>query len=298
MFCSLAALAVPARRLARTALLASVLVPAVLAGTADGASAARAGKPVDTGWVRLAHFSPDTPEVDVYLASFAKPQSPAVFTGVGYGVLSEYQKLTPGRYSVGMRLAGSAPSSPVVITTAVTVEAGKAYTVAGVGRNADLALKVIGDDLSAAKAGQAKLRVIQASGRAPVVSLRDETGSVLAAGARFPSASPYVDLPAGARTLQLVTADAPLATTTLDAAAGGVYSLVVLDEGAGVTMVVRNDARSAKKSPKGGVAAGLGGAADLAATPSSGVPITAAALGLLLALGAAVAGTRAVRAGR
>lgn len=288
----------PGRR-TRAALLAAVFAPIVLTGTA-GAADADAATP-STGWVRLAHFSPDTPEVDVYLAPFSAPASPAVFKAVGYGVLSEYQQLKPGRYSIGMRLAGAAPSSPVVITTNVTVKSAKAYTVAGVGRNADLALKVIRDDLSAAKAGGARLRVIQASGRAPVVSLRDRDGDTLAAGARFPSASPYVDLPAGARTLELVTAGGPVANTTLDAAAGGVYSLVVLDEGSGVTMLVRNDARSAKAAPKGGVATGLGGAMLSGPTPTQpgGLPAGGVALAALVLAGAgAVAGTRLRRAGR
>src|SRR5262249_9089218 len=51
------------------------------------------------GYVRLAHLSPDTPEVDVYLskpgdASF-KTQ---VFKGVGYGVISPYLSIPVGDY--------------------------------------------------------------------------------------------------------------------------------------------------------------------------------------------------------
>ena len=68
---------------------------ALLLGTALAAAATPAPASADTvGYVRLAHLSPDTPAVDVYLAApdAAKPQ---VFPGVGYGVVSDYLELPP-----------------------------------------------------------------------------------------------------------------------------------------------------------------------------------------------------------
>ena len=95
---------------------------------------------------------PDTPAVDVYLAApgAAKPQ---VFPGVGYGVVSDYLAAAPGRYAVAMRKAGAPASEPPVLTTEVAVTAGDAYTVAGVGRHADLGLRVLNDDLERPRAG-------------------------------------------------------------------------------------------------------------------------------------------------
>ena len=67
------------RNIKRAALLlaASVLL---LAGSAVTAAAATAGSGTatsGTAWIRLAHLSPDTPAVDVYLYSFGEPKRSA-----------------------------------------------------------------------------------------------------------------------------------------------------------------------------------------------------------------------------
>src|SRR3954463_210551 len=73
------------------------------------------------GYVRLAHLSPDTPAVDVYLKAPAGDAKPQVFPGVGYGVMSPYLRLPAGPYQVAMRPAGAAPSTKPVLTTEVNV---------------------------------------------------------------------------------------------------------------------------------------------------------------------------------
>jgi uncharacterized protein DUF4397 len=268
----------PPRRVAVAAVLGALaLLPAGVAGGAAAATSAGAG----TASLRLAHFSPDTPKVDVYLSSFSAPDKPTVFPGVGYGTLSPYQQVPAGRYSIGMRLAGALPSTPLVISTVVAAEAGKAYTVAGVGRKADLALQVFHDDLSRPTGGQARLRVIQAADRVPVIDVRD-AGAPLAQGTRFATESPYVNLPTGEQNLQLVApaTTAPLASTSLDALPGSVYSLVVLDDSSGVRMLLRTDASGARSAPRGGVAAGLGGlsTADGDGAQSLSLPIAVVAV--------------------
>src|SRR5690349_11666487 len=133
----------------------------------DPASAAAAG----VGYVRLAHLSPDTPNVDVYLSAVGGSAEPRVFPGVGYGVVSAYLTLPTGVYAVAMRTAGAPASSPPVLTTQVDVAAGGAYTVAGVGRHADLGLRVIDDDLTLPTGATAKVRIVQASIQAPVLDV-------------------------------------------------------------------------------------------------------------------------------
>src|SRR5262249_41372853 len=87
------------------------------------------------GYVRLAHLSPDTPAVDVYLDSVSGSVPQKVFPSVGYGAFSSYLALPTGTYAVSMRLAGAKASTPPVLSTQVTVQAGDAYTVAGVGKH-------------------------------------------------------------------------------------------------------------------------------------------------------------------
>ena len=72
-------------------------------------------------YVRLAHLSPDTPNVDVYVSSVADPRDSFVVPGVGYGAVSPYRALAPGSYVVSMRGAGAAADSPPVISIVAAI---------------------------------------------------------------------------------------------------------------------------------------------------------------------------------
>ena len=69
---------------------------------------ALAAQPEGPAYLRLAHLSPDTPSVDVYVDSAADPSRSFVVPGVGYGVVSQYQPLPPDNYVISMRPAGAA----------------------------------------------------------------------------------------------------------------------------------------------------------------------------------------------
>src|ERR1700732_4272854 len=88
---------------------AFVLSSGLLAGAASAASAAPAASA--TGWIRLAHLSPNTPAVDVYLYSFGNPSAMTVLKHVAYGTVSPYLKVASGEYTVAMRGAGAAAGS-------------------------------------------------------------------------------------------------------------------------------------------------------------------------------------------
>src|ERR1700679_3627467 len=68
-------------------------------GVADGI----AGPAASTGWVRLAHLSPNAPAVDVYLYNFGNPAARLVLHHVSYGTVSSYQQVPSGEYPVSMR---------------------------------------------------------------------------------------------------------------------------------------------------------------------------------------------------
>ena len=91
----------------RVALLAGsvLLTAAALAGPASVAAAAPASS--GYGWVRLAHLSPNTPAVDVYLYSYGMPNAKIVLHHVSYGTVSPYEKVAHGEYTVAMRAAGA-----------------------------------------------------------------------------------------------------------------------------------------------------------------------------------------------
>ena len=115
-------------RFSRSGRLAVLLASAsVVAGTlayaAPAASAAPAAKAssTGTGWLRLAHLSPNTPPVDVYLYSFHNPNAMIVLHHVAYGTISGYETVAAGEYTVAMRGAGALSSSPPVLSATIDI---------------------------------------------------------------------------------------------------------------------------------------------------------------------------------
>jgi hypothetical protein len=265
--------------------MARVLCAVLLGGFAATTGAVPAAAAGEVGYVRLAHLSPDTPNVDVYLSSVGGGGTPKVFPGVGYGVLSNYLTVPVGTYSVSMRTAGAPASDPPVLTTDVTVLAGKAYMVAGVGKHAGLGLRVIDDDLSPPESGKAKVRVIQASVGAPVLDLSIVDGGEIAAGVAFATTTNYFQVPPGRWTLRAQgTNSGPVSTLPVHLAQGNVYSLLVLDtRSGGLTAQLRVDAARQGTVPNGAVQTGAGGTAPRPAGRwlYGGVPVLLVAIGLL-----------------
>ncbi|SEL77152.1 protein of unknown function [Blastococcus sp. DSM 46786] len=239
----------------------------------------------DAGLLRLAHLSPDTPAVDVYVDSVADPgDGTALLTvpGVGYGTISDYQDVPAGVYTVSMRQAGADPSAPAVLSTTVEIGDGDVRTVAGVGPFADLGLEVLEDDLTLAPSGQARVRIISAAASALTLDAA-VGGTDLATDLAFAEAGDYATVAGDAGSLQL-TVDGEPTELPLELAPGSVYSLFVLDEpGGGLTVRPVLDAAGPGVVPTGGVEAGAGGAAG-AGGPLPALVAGAAGLTLLTGL--------------
>jgi hypothetical protein len=239
------------------------------------------------GYVRLAHLSPDTPKVDVYLSkvgdeSVEQSFRQQKFEHVGYGVVSAYLPLPVGTYAVAMRKEGEPASTTPVLTTQVTVQAGEAYTVAGVGRFAGLGLKVLTDDLSRPADGQSKVRVIQASVGAPVLDVSLANGTPIARSVNFATTTDYRLVTPGTWVLALTPNGSTTVTRLSCTLTGGsVYSLLVLDSPTGLKLELRADANGAGAAPGGGVETGAGGSQATAAVG----PLVLATAGLVLVVG-------------
>jgi len=229
-------------------------------------------------FLRLAHLSPDTPSVDVTVSPFGTAEGSQVVKGVGYGDVSEYQRIEPGTYTIAMRPAGADPKTDPVISATLDATDGRAYTVAGLGKFASLALRVLDDDISLPPAGQARMRVVNAAPLAGELSIRRDDASVIE-GAAFGDASPYTVVPAGKATLTVAPVDASPSKLPVNLEAGGVYTILVLQREGVLSAAVRQDARGAAVVPHGAVETGFGGTAD------SGL-----GLGVLLLACAAAAG--------
>ena len=213
------------------------------------------------GYVRLAHLSPDTPAVDVYLRSRSGAVPPQTFRGVAYGAMSQYLRLPAGAYQVAMRKAGAPAATRPVITTEVDVADGGAYTVAGVGRFADLGLRVLKDDLRLPDPGKAKIRVIQASVKAPVLDVAGKSGATIADGVPFATTTGYREVAPGRWSVRVEpTGGGRTSVLPCTLGAGSVYSLIVLDDRTGgLEPRLHVDAERQGTVPLGGVATGEGG---------------------------------------
>src|SRR5262249_20435145 len=84
-----------------------VLAAAAMLLGIPAAAASASSATTGTGWIRLAHLSPNTPAVDVYLYSFGNSDAKIVLHHVAYGTVSPYEAVTAGDYSVAMRAAGA-----------------------------------------------------------------------------------------------------------------------------------------------------------------------------------------------
>jgi Domain of unknown function (DUF4397) len=261
------------------ACLCSPAQAAVAAQSAPATHAVHGGH----GWLRLAHLSPNTPPVDVYLYAFGKSHAMIVLKHVAYGTVSPYERVRAGDYTVAMRAAGAKPSSKPVLSTSVDILAGHAYTVAGMGPFKALRLQVMRDRLST-PSGKALVQVIQASLQQHQVTI-SAGRTVLASKLPFGTATSFITVSPGARTL-LAAGPSEHAHARVWMPAGSISTVVVLDDPGHLTVRVLEDAAGAANLPTGAPETGFGGTA---AQPGPALlPWLAAVLaGLLLA----VAGT-------
>lgn len=237
-----------------------------------------------SAYLRLAHLSPDTPDVDVTLTSAGDPTWSATVPGVGYGAVSDYRLLPAGSYTVAMRPAGAPADSTPVISTVLDARPGAAYTVAGTGHYTALGLEVLDDELSMPPAGTARLRVVNGAATAPTVDIAVEGGPPIATGVAFASATDYRTVPVGRWS---VTATAPGASPTtlpVDVATNATYTVLLLDRDGGFVTELHQDAAGAGTVPVGGVDTGMGGTADPAPAGWGFVAVVGGVVGLAVLL--------------
>jgi hypothetical protein len=163
------------------------------------ATATDSPTPQGTAMVRVAHVSPDAPNVDVAV------DGATVLEDVAFGAVSGYLEVPAGERQVAISAAGGGPT---VFDDAVSVEADTAYTVAAAGEVGDgadepFAPLVLTDDNADPGGDTARLRVVHASPDAPAVDVTvASSGDALFDGVAF-GESGYVEVPAGDYTVQI-----------------------------------------------------------------------------------------------
>jgi hypothetical protein len=275
----------------------AVLAAAVLAAcTLAGPVAARAEAGPGQALVRVAHFSPDASYVDVYMVSLNRRQ---LFPNVFYKSVSAYWPVTAGPFTYEVRAAGAAPESEPVIQVKGNLAAGKAYTVAAVGRRDRLQGVLLRDDMSPSAPGKAKVRFLDAALDLPAVDFAVAGGPVVESRVGFREPTGYRQLASGRYRVEVRRsgAEAVVARGTVAVRPGTVTS-VALVGGAGEPreLYAFSDAAGSRSAPAGGIRTGAGGIAPSSRAPTAPVPLLAAAalvVGVAMAAGTARRRSRA-----
>lgn len=171
--------------------------------------------------LRVAHLSPDAPNVDVYV------DGALVLPNVPFSAVSGYLMVPAGMRQIEVTPAGS--STPVVIDAMVNLDAGVSYTVAATGLlgASDLQPLVLVDDRNSDPL-QTKVRFVHTGPDAPAVDVAVTNGPVLFGDYEFREASPYLSVPGGSYDLEVRVAG----TNTVALPLPG----VVLTDGTNITV--------------------------------------------------------------
>ena len=186
---------------AAAALAAVMAIPAFAA--ADGHEGAK---------VRVGHFSPDAPAVDIYVNG----EIFADLTGVEFGTLSDYVEVPADAYDIAVVVAGADPAEATVIDAPGTELAeGSRVTIAATGFVENIAPVVLNDDFMLEE-GKAQVRVVHFSPDAPAVDIAPDGAEALIPGLAFPDFAGYVALDEGEYDLEVRLAGEDTVALQLD----------------------------------------------------------------------------------
>jgi hypothetical protein len=189
----------------------------------------------ETSRVRVAHLSPDAPNVDVYANGLK------VLSNVPFKTVSGYLEVTSGRYRFEVRPAGAPATSKAVIDVTTRLGEGLEYTIAATGFLANIRGQIFKDDNSAPPAGKIKLLVVHASPDAPRVDVAITNGPVLIRNLRFGQESDELRPAAGTYNLEVRVAgtkQVALALPNVTFEAGKIYTVFAVDRVANLSVVV------------------------------------------------------------
>jgi Domain of unknown function (DUF4397) len=219
--------------------------------------------PLADALVRVAHFSPDTAGVDVWV------DGARVLRNVGYDTVSDYVPLASGEHQFALRPYGASATSKPILSASAALVADDAYTIAGVGLNKDLRGQIFQDNLGAPPAGRAKVRVIDAAvGTSPIdVAL---SGGAHFDNVGFPNSSVYEAVAPSTYGVSVTNnGKAMLTVPNVVVGAGIIYSFVVIGGGGKpLQLVPVVDARAPAVTPVGAAKTGGGGTARVFVHPA------------------------------
>jgi hypothetical protein len=234
--------------------------------------------------VRVAHFSPDTPGVDVYV------DGQQAVGNMGFETVTDYLAVPAGQHLFELRPSGADPTSAPVWSGSPTLESGAYYTAAGIGPRAELTAQLFTDSMSAPPPGQANARFINAAVDSPTVTVTFGGSPLVFDDAEFAQPTQYQAVAPGRYdvSVQDASGTALVGSQFIEFAAGVNYTVVAIGGGSTpLRLLPVVDARAAATPPAGGMATGAGGTATRPGSGDALAPRVAAAALLLVAMTAA-----------
>lgn len=160
--------------------------------------------------LRVAHLSPDAPNVDVWLDGALV----GALVNVPYPAVSNYLTVSAGSHRVQVFVTGT--STGAVIDVPVTLSPDFDYTAAatgsaaelGTGSTTELNATVVAFDRIRPAAGQTRVRFVHASFNAPAVDVRVVEGPTLFSGSAFRDIEDFVSVDAGSYDLEVLLSPA------------------------------------------------------------------------------------------
>jgi len=152
--------------------------------------------PEGNAMLRVAHLSPDAPNVDVALDDMT------VLTDVPFETVSDYLSVTTGDHQVTVTPTGG---SEPVFDASVSLESGR-QTAAAIGevsgQNQEFTVTLLTDADSGADSGSTRIRAVHTIPDAPAVDVTSGE-TVIADNLAFGEASEYVTVPADVSSVEL-----------------------------------------------------------------------------------------------
>ncbi|MEZ4647339.1 MAG: DUF4397 domain-containing protein [Candidatus Eisenbacteria bacterium] len=151
-----------------------------------------------TAEVRVGHFSPDAPNVDIYL----NDEPVTALTNVPFQAVSDYLEL--GAATQNLKVFVSGTNTSPVIEADLTLLPGEAYTVAATGLvgQSDLRPLVLTDNRMLGSMGESMVRFVHLSPDAPQVDVAVADGPTLFSGVAFREFTEYGTVQAGTYDLE------------------------------------------------------------------------------------------------
>ncbi|MFN2284095.1 MAG: DUF4397 domain-containing protein, partial [Anaerolineae bacterium] len=151
--------------------------------------------PVADARVRVAHASPDAPDVDVWV------DGALALEDLAFEDISDYLTVMSGEHAIQVVPAGL--TEPAVISATLTFNADMDYTIAATDVLTNITPVVLTDDNSAPADGMAHVRFVHFSPDAPAVDVALAGGAVLFGNISFQEESAYQPVSAGTYDLEV-----------------------------------------------------------------------------------------------